>query len=164
MHYHIPMHAFLSVLFRWLHIVPAAIIIGGVFTMRVILPIGLRALDDPQRATVLLRCRRVFKMTVHTCILLLLVSGIYNTIANWPAYRATLPMSHAFWGPHVILGLLAIGISLYVLAGHQPPPAHQRWMAINLGVLLVVVLLADLTKWVRDRPASPQKVYQTSAR
>ena len=73
-------------------------------------------------------------------------------------------MSHAFWGPHVILGLLAMGILLYVLAGQQPPPTHQRWMAINLGLLLLVVLFADLTKWVRDRPLPTQKVYQTSAR
>jgi hypothetical protein len=158
------MHAFLSVLFRWLHIVPVAILIGGVFTMRVILPVGLKTLEESQRSMVLLRCRRVFKMTVHTCILLLLASGIYNTIANWPAYQARLPMSHAFWGPHVILGLLAMGILLYVLAGRQPPPTHQRWMAISLGLLLLVVLFADLTKWVRDQPTSPQKVYQTSAR
>jgi uncharacterized membrane protein len=163
MHYHDPMHAFLSVLFRWLHMVPAAIIIGGVFTMRVILPVGLKTLEEPQRSMVLLRCRRIFKMTVHTCILLLLVSGIYNTIANWHAYQERLPLAHAFWGPHVILALVAMGISLYVLAGKQPPPTHQRWMAINFAILLIVVLCADLTKWVRDRPPS-QKVYQTSAR
>lgn len=146
------MHAALSVLFRWLHIVPAAILIGGVFTMQIVLPVGLRQLSEEQRQAVFLKCRRIFKMTVHSCILLLLISGAVNSYFNWDAYKARVPLSHAFWGPHVILALTAMAILLYVLTGKEPPAAHKRWTLITLVVLLIVVLCADLTKWARERP------------
>ena len=147
------MDAFLGVLFRWLHIVPAAIVIGGVFVMRVVLPIGLSVVEPDHQQTVFLRCRRVFKMAVHTSILFLLVSGGYNTWSNWAIYKETVPWSHAFWGPHVVLGLTAMAISLYVLAGKEPPKSHAKLMAGNLVLLLIVVFAASATKWVRDHPA-----------
>jgi uncharacterized membrane protein len=149
------MNAFLGVLFRWLHIVPAAIVIGGVFVMRVVLPIGLMALDNPeQRHAVFLRCRRVFKMTMHTCILLLLISGLYNTWSNWDAYKVTVPWSHAFGDPHVILGVTVMVLAIVALAGKEPPKSHKTLMAVNLALLMFVVLAAGLTKWVREHPAT----------
>jgi len=158
------MNAFLGVLFRWLHIVPAAIVIGGVFMMRVVVPIGLTALDRPeQRHAVFLRCRRVFKMTTHPCILFLLVSGAYNTWTNWGAYRQTVPWSHAFWGPHLIMGVIVIGIALYVLAGKEPPRSHKSLMTANLVLLMLIVLAGGLTKWVRDHPAAYQRPDRLSA-
>ena len=37
----------LAVVFRWLHVIFAALAVGGVFFMRVVLPAGIRHLDDP---------------------------------------------------------------------------------------------------------------------
>ena len=157
------MNAFLGVLFRWLHIFPAAVAIGGVFMMRVVVPIGLMAIDNPeQRQAVFLRCRRAFKMTMHPCILLLLVSGAYNTYTNWGAYQQTVPWSHAFWGPHVILAVTFIGIVLYVLAGKEPPKSHKSLMTVNLALLVLVVLAAGLTKWVREHPKAFQQMPRTA--
>lgn len=147
------MHMFLSVLFRWLHVFAAAIAIGGVFVMRFVLPVGLNLIDAEQRQSVFLKCRRIFKLTIHPCILFLLVSGVYNTWGNWNAYRTTVPWSHAMWGPHVILGLTVIGISLYVLAGKQPPKSHRGLMTANFVLLMLVVLAAGLTKYVREHPS-----------
>lgn len=159
------MNAFLGVLFRWLHIFPATIAIGGVFMMRVVVPIGLMALDDPeQRQAVFLRCRRVFKMAIHSCILLLLVSGAYNTYTNWGAYKQTVPWSHAFWGPHVILGLTVMAIALYVLVGKEPPRSHKQLMTVNLLLLVLVVLAGGLTKWVRDHRADFQRTNPPASR
>src|SRR4051812_5231171 len=89
------MSAFLAVLFRWLHVIPACLAIGGVFFMRIVLPVGISGLEPASRQVVYLRCRRVFKMMIHASILFLLVSGVYNLIGNRDAYHRTLPTSHA---------------------------------------------------------------------
>src|SRR4051812_16412551 len=125
------MNPILVVLFRWLHIVPAAIAIGGLFVMRFVLPVGLALLPPEQAKPVFLKCRRVFKISIHASILFLLVSGVYNSWANWGKYHETIPRSHAFFGTHVLLGVIAIVLALVTLAPKDPPPTHRRWATVN---------------------------------
>src|SRR4051794_29143612 len=106
----------LIVLSRWLHVISAALVIGGLFFIRVILPLGLAQADPASREAVFLRCRRAYKMTVHPCILLFILTGSYNSWLAWDIYRTARPLGHAFWGTHVFLGTLAIVISLAALA------------------------------------------------
>jgi hypothetical protein len=140
----------LIVLSRWLHIIAAILAIGGLFFMRVILPLGLAQADPASRDAVFLRCRRAYKMTVHPCILLLLVTGAFNTWRAWPDYLLNTRRMHAFWGPHVVLGLIAIVLSLILLAPKEPPKWHKKGAAINLGILFLVVALGSTVKYVRD--------------
>src|SRR5258708_32707340 len=151
----------LAVMFRWLHVIPACLIIGGVFFMRFVVPVGLGVVEDPaQRQVAYLRCRRVFKFVVHPSILLLLVSGIYNLLGNRDAYHRTLPMSHALLGLHVLLALAVFTISLILLAGKEPPPTHRKWMMVNLVLLMFVVASASTLKWVRDHAPPPSAAAQ----
>src|SRR5690349_11682981 len=108
------------ILFRWMHVIAAALAIGGVFFMRVVLPAGLKELAPDVRQQVFLRCRRVFKMVIHSCILLLLLSGIYNSVRLFGQYRADPPLLHGLWGGHILLALVVFGISLWLLAGKEP--------------------------------------------
>src|SRR5687767_1675157 len=98
--------AILSILFRWLHIFSAAVAIGGVWFARVILPMGLKDLDPQAQQTVIAGTRRGLKMTIHTAILLLLVSGLYNTWRNWSTYTSNPALMHSLWGMHMLLGLI----------------------------------------------------------
>ena len=149
------MTEFLGILFRWLHIIPACLSIGGVFFMRIILPVGLTVLPSDQQKAVFLRCRRVFKFVIHPSILLFLISGVYNSMANWGAYRA-IHGSHAYFGLHVLLAVVTFTISLILLAGKEPPKMHKQWMTVNLAVLMFVVAAASTLKWVRDHgPRTP---------
>lgn len=140
----------LDVFFRWIHVMSAILAIGGAFFLRVLLPTGLRLVDEPRREEVLLKCRRAFKMTVHPAILGLLVSGVYNTIGNWDKYKLNRPLMHGFWGTHLILGLAVIVISLWLLAGKTLRPSHRGWMKLNLVLMFITVLLASSLKWARD--------------
>jgi uncharacterized membrane protein len=144
------MDEFLGVLSRWLHIIPACLAIGGAVFIRFILPVGLGILEPEQQKAVYLRCRRVFKMLIHTSILLLLLSGTYNAIANWPKYKLAVPTSHMFFGLHVLLGLAVFTISLILLAGKEPPQMHKKWMAVNVVLMMLVVAAGSTLKWVRD--------------
>ena len=149
------MHAFVSVFFRWLHIIPACLAVGGVFFMRIVLPVGLSVLPADQQKAAFLKCRRVFKMTVHTSILLFLISGTYNAMANWKIYHEAIPTSHALFGTHVLLAIAIFTISLILLAGKEPPVAHKQWMTVNLLLLLCAVAAASALKYVRDHTAKP---------
>jgi len=152
--------AIVVVMLRWMHIVAAALVIGGLFFMQVILPAGLSLLAPEQREAVFLRCRRGFKMTVHPAILLILVSGVYNSIGNFPAYKANPALLHGLWGMHMLLGAIAIGISIWLLAGRTGPAKARQWAMLNLLILLVLVGVASTLKWAREGATRPAAMTQ----
>jgi uncharacterized membrane protein len=136
---------------RWVHVISACLVIGGVFFMRFILAAGLRSLDESTGQRVLLAVRRTFKMVMHSAILLLILSGIYNTWLAWDKYNLDKAVLHALWGTHVLLAAIAMTVLLYVLAGKEPPKSQRRLMAINFVILLLVVAAASSLKWARER-------------
>ena len=141
---------FLVILFRWAHVIGAALAIGGLVVMRFALPAGLRAIqDEALREEVFLRVRRVFKMIVHTAILLILAGGIYNTIRLWPGYKGL----HGLWGTHVLFGLVAIGIALWLTMGKRPPAEHSTFALLNVVLLVVIYALGSPVKWAREKKA-----------
>ncbi|HEV8607599.1 MAG TPA: hypothetical protein VGQ99_19850 [Tepidisphaeraceae bacterium] len=146
------MDVVLSVVLRWLHIIPAALVIGGLVFMRYILPVGLEPLAEDQREQVFLRCRRVFKIVVHASILFLLISGLINSIRLFPLYRP--PLGHALWGCHFLLGAIVMVISFWSLAGKQPPRSHRAAATLNVVLLLSLVAVASTLKWAREKNIS----------
>src|SRR5438067_13037620 len=122
--------------------------------MRFVLPVGLAQLQPDQAKAVFLKCRRVFKISIHASILFLLISGAYNAWANWGRYHEGIPLSHAFFGTHLLLGLMAIVLSLVILAPKDPPPSHRNWAAVNFVILLAAVAAAGCLKWKRDHTPS----------
>jgi uncharacterized membrane protein len=143
--------AFPIILSRWLHIISACLVIGGVFFMRFIFARGLGDLEPEASQRLLLRTRRVFKMVVHTAILLLLVTGIYNSYLAWDNYRLNEALLHSLWGTHLLLAALGLGVLVYVLAGAEPRRSHRALMAVAFLILLMVVAAASTLKWARER-------------
>ena len=152
---------FLTILSRWVHIVTAAVALGGVFFFCVVLPIGLGVLTPEQKEAAFLKTRRVFKMVFHTCILLLVVSGTYNTIVNFPKYNLEPFPLHMILGIHLLLALTVFAIAIYALAGKSPRVNHRKWMAINLAILFLVVAAASTLKSAREK-AVAQHADQTA--
>ena len=144
------MEPIIVVLFRWMHIATACVAVGGVFFLRIVFPIALKSLEADAARTMLLRTRRVFKMVVHTCILLLLVGGSYNAWRNWQTYADMKPVGHSLFGVHLLLALIVFGISLWLLMGPEPKKNHLRWMAINLGLMFITIAAASVLKFARD--------------
>ncbi len=146
----------IRILSRWLHVIAAVVVVGGVFFMRVILPLAAAELEEAGRGRLIGRCRNVFKRVVHTGILLLTLTGAYNSVALLRAIRANpvlhshLGLLHGLWGMHMLCGLAAFVISLIVLAGQAPKPRHRSLTTANLILLLAVILLASALKQVRD--------------
>ena len=143
--------ALLVILSRWLHVASACVAVGGVFFARVVLPVGLAALPIGQQSIALLPIRRVFKRVIHTAILLLILSGAFNTYVAWDKYRLDPGLLQMLWGVHVLLALTAFSIALYVLARAHPTASARRLLGVNLVVLLAAVAAASSLKWGRDK-------------
>lgn len=143
--------AILVILSRWMHLICACLAIGGIFFIRFIAPRGLALLDEESRNKAMRAMRRGFKMVMHSAILLLLVTGIYNTVLAWDKYKLDEAALHALWGTHVLLAAMAFTIALYVLARPDPPKNSRRLMAINFAILLLAVAAASSLKWARER-------------
>lgn len=141
----------LVIVMRWVHVMSAILAIGGAFFMRVILPLGLAQADAASREAVMLRCRKAFKMVIHVCVTLLILSGAFNTWRNWGDYKLNSALMHAFWGTHLILGLAAIILSIILLAGPTPPRWAKAGAAASLVILFLVVALGSTLKYTRDR-------------
>jgi uncharacterized membrane protein len=142
--------AVLDILMRYLHVVAACLAVGGAFFIRFLLPIGTRDLEAEAKDFVLLRSRRAFKMVVHPAMLAFIVSGVYNSIRLFRQYKANPPLLHGLWGTHILLGLVIFTISIMLLKGVQPPRNHRMWMKVNVGLMLVVILVASSLKWARE--------------
>jgi uncharacterized membrane protein len=157
---HMTTDAVLVILFRWLHVATACVAVGGVFFVRIILPAGLAVLPSDSAKAAFLRTRAIFKRVIHTCIFLLLISGTYNAVRNWPAYTAMGPgIGHGLFGIHLLLALVVFGIALWLLAGKEPPVNHRKWAAVNLTLLLLAVAAASTLKYAREHAAkSPAPV------
>ena len=120
--------------------------------MRVVVPVGLAKLEPEVRKETFLRIRRVFKMVIHTCVLLLLVSGLYNTMGNWEIYNRSRHKNGAATsrGMHLLLGLTIFAIAIYVTMGKEPPEKHGKWVMANLVLMAVTIAVAGGLKYVRD--------------
>jgi uncharacterized membrane protein len=116
-----------------------------------VLPRGLAILEPDLQTAVLLKTRRSFKMVIHCCILLLLVTGLFNSFIGLRTYNLNPPLLHSLLGVHILLALLAFGLCLYVLAGPRAPPSHRRLVALDLVVLLLAVAAASALKWGREK-------------
>lgn len=145
---------------RWLHIIPAAIAIGGLIFMRFVLPAAIRSLPDGQREEVFLRARRVFKMFLHPSILLLVISGVVNSIRYYEVYKATKPLGFALWHTHMLLAAIVIGISFWSLAGKAPPKSHRAAASVNVILLLALVAVSSGLSWVRQKHVQDRTVEQ----
>lgn len=147
-----------DVFFRWLHVIAACLAIGGAFFLRIIVPFGLSTLDPEHREGAFLRMRRGFKFVVHGSVLALIVSGVYNTLKNWEAYKIKLPgqpvpkaVVHGLFGSHLLLGVAIFAISIVLLAKREPPRSHRTWMKVNIALMLLTVAVASALKWSRDQ-------------
>jgi uncharacterized membrane protein len=146
------MNGVLIVILRWLHIIPAAIAIGGLIFMRFVLPAATRPLSDEQAREVFLRARRVFKIMLHASILFLIISGVINSIRFYPAYVQHRPLAIALWHTHMFLAVIVFVISFWSLAGKAPPASNRAAATVNVILLLVLVAVSSTLQYVRQRP------------
>ena len=148
------MNPVLIVILRWLHIIPAAIAVGGLIFMRFVLPAALRPLPDDQAREVFLRARRIFKIILHASILFLIISGVINSIRFYPQYVQHRPLAIALWHTHMFLAVIVFIISFWSLAGKEPPKSQKAAATVNVILLLLLIAVSSTLQYVRQRAIS----------
>jgi hypothetical protein len=63
----------------------------------------------------------------------------------------------------MLLGLVAIGLSIALLARPEPPRNHRKLLTINLGIMFVLVGVASTLKFVRDQAVKANNPTKSAA-
>ena len=141
---------FLFVSMRWLHIVCTTLVVGGTLFFEFVVPIAVEDLKTESQLSVVGKARWVFKRVIWPSAILLLISGAASILRQWDAYTSR-PHDLALWSAiaHVVLGIAALGIALMLTLPRTPPDRQIGWMRVNLGILLIAILCASVTRYVR---------------
>lgn len=141
----------LPLLARWAHILAAVVAVGGAIYLRVVLLPAARATlgaeeHDRLRAALMPRWRAV----VHTCIALLLVSGLYNYLVLMRPEHVGQPLYHAVFGVKFLLALavftLAIGLTSSGSLFAALHARRARWLSVLVALAVCVILLSGVLR------------------
>ena len=140
---------------RWMHILPAVVMVGGaIFTQLVLCP----SLDgnDPENA-VKQQIKRKWSKVIMGCALLLLLSGLYNTMVIFGADDKPGGMYHGLLALKLVLACSIFYISSMLAGKSDAALKFQEkeafWGKLNMYAAIIVVLLAGGMKMVPRAPA-----------
>ncbi len=145
----------LNLLFRWMHILPAIIAVGGSIFMRMALLPAVTALPDSERPKFHEAVRSRWSKWVAGAILFLLVSGFYNYFYYTRTYTLP-PVYHMLFG---IKFLLALGVFALasILSGRSALAQRLRqnprpWLNLNVSLAVLVVLISGMMRTMDHGP------------
>jgi len=141
-------HAILQIAMRYLHILSAIIIVGGMIFISIALKPALRLLDDDRRQSFQDVLHRRFHRVVYLCFAGLLISGAYNWIRLAPAYHEMGPKGNAVIGVKVLLAAIAFVLIWGRSIGLIRLP-DKACHLINLHLMAIIILLAGLLRYWR---------------
>jgi uncharacterized membrane protein len=145
---------------RWLHIAAVIVAIGGTVFIRFVLHPSLKpALSDDAAASLRGALFRRWGRVLHVCIAILILTGTYNAIVQFPRHPAVAghaPVYHMIFGVKLLLALGLFFIAI-ALTGRSQAFEGMRarrpfWMAVNVALAAVIVLLSNVLK---NLPSTP---------
>jgi uncharacterized membrane protein len=134
----------LLIVMRYLHIVSAISVVGGILFVMVCLKPAMRVLDEGLRESMMGVVRGRFHKVVIAGIIGLLISGIFNWMTAVEAYSQFKPASDALIGTKVLLALIMFA----VVAARMSNIIKSDKLAqmINIHLAAIVILLAVLLR------------------
>mgnify|MGYP006437805143 CR=1 FL=1 len=148
---------------RWMHILPAVVMVGGaIFTQLVLCP--ALAGNDPENA-VKQQVKRKWSKVIMGCALFLLLSGLYNTMVIFGGDDPPVGMYHGLFGVKLILAFSIFYISSLLAGKSDAAQKFQEkeafWGKINMYAAIAVVLLAGGMRTARLEPATQGQPNET---
>ena len=152
------MELYINLALRWIHILSAITLVGGVlYTRFAVLPL-LESLDEQQRETIGAAMRKNWAKFLMISVLLLLVTGIANMILV-PMYNVVPKPTYGMLAGIKFMLALPVFFIVSVLNGRssmaEKVRANHR-LSLNIAVALcvVVVLLAGYLRFLPRTPKS----------
>ncbi len=139
------MNLILDIVFRWIHIGSAIVLLGGTICLRLVVGPVLKDQSHELREAV----RGRWKRFVHLAIAGLLLSGIYNYLRAFPQHKGD-GLWHAMVDTKIILALGVFFIAS-VLAGRSKGTQTFRdnaakWTTIAILLGLLIVAMSGIAK------------------
>ncbi len=139
------MNLIIDIVFRWMHIGSAIVLLGGTICLKLVVGPALK--DQSQELKEAVRGR--WKRFVHAAIGGLLISGLYNYVKGLPLHRKD-GLWHAMVDTKILLALGVFFIAS-VLAGRSKGTQKFRdnaakWTTIAILLGLLIVAMSGIAK------------------
>ena len=139
----------LPLVFRWIHIIAAIILVGGTLFMRLALAPVASAAADSETAELRESIRRKWAKWVMMSTGLLLLSGLYNAAMKAMGYDLD-GMYNGLLMLKILLAFAAFYLSA-VLSGRSNRAikfreSETKWLNILCGIMLAIVVIAGYMK------------------
>ncbi len=132
---------------RYIHIVSAISVVGGITFVMICLKPAMRLLDESQRDSMMQVVRGRFHKVVIAGIVGLTISGVFNWMASVEAYSKFKPASDALIGTKVLLALI-----MFAVVGARMSniiKSDKLAQMINIHLAAIVILLAAILRYQR---------------
>lgn len=143
----------LDMLLRWLHILPAIVLGGGLFFWRIVLVPAVGSSIDQEWFP---QMRAIWARTVGICTALLLVSGLVNAIRNINGYEFKASGYHAWVAVKLLLGIAVFALAALICGrSHVGRRMQQRlsyWLTVTIVITLIVVLVGGVMRSMGRTP------------
>lgn len=139
------------ILFRWLHVISACLLVGAAFYYAIV----MRAVNNPPDSGFVARATRALKTLARASIVVLIATGIYNLLLNRPAYHQNLPLTHALLGSHILLAIIIMALLEIGLSARRSMRAGGAWVWLAIVLLFLTVAVASTLKFAREHPRTP---------
>ena len=133
----------LDLFMRWLHIFSVITAVGSAIFMRFVLLPSLAGLRDDDKATVSNSVMGRARFLIHTSILGILVSGLYNVHKVWS--NTVFPYGFIFI-LKIILAMIVFMVAILLTSSSPRRAAFQsnrkNWLTLNVGLAVIIVALS----------------------
>lgn len=157
-----------NLLFRWMHILPAIVAVGGSIFMRMALLPAVTALPDSERPKFHEAVRSRWSKWVAGSILFLVVSGFYNFFYNTRTFNLP-PVYQMLFGVKFLLALQVFAVAS-IFSGRSALAQRLRqnprpWLNLNVTLAVLVVLISGVMRTMNHGPLkADQPPAQAAAR
>lgn len=140
---------YLSLVSRWVHILSMVVAVGGTIFLRFVLhPAAVRVLSSEQMAELRSAVVARWRVVVHACVGLLLVSGGINF---WMALLTKPePVYHALFGVKLLAAIVVFFLAIALTSSRMTLFADRskalRWAAIMAAIAIGVIMLSGVLK------------------
>ena len=157
----------LDLALRWLHILSAVMLVGGVLFWRLAVVPASRELGEEARLKFNFALARAWSKWVMVATAILLLSGLINAVRNITRFQFDGPGYHMLVGVKLMVALLIFALAA-LLTGRTAAADRLRsrltmWLSISIAIGIVLVVLGGFMKAVDRTPKAPAAVPNQAA-
>ena len=158
---------YLNLILRWLHVLSAITLVGGVLYVRFSVVPTLESLDESQRETVGAALRKNWAKFLMISIALLLVTGITNMVLTPKTIEPDLKSNYSMMAGIKFMLALPVFYIVSLINGRSDNAAKFRqksrlWLNIAVALCVVIVMLAGYLRFM-PRAANASESSETAA-